>query len=143
MQKNDSLRNSSLMQPSGILETCLYVDDLVEAERFYREVLGLEFHSRHEGRHIFFRCGRGMLLLFDAKETMAHDVGVPMHGAKGSGHVAFSVEEKELDAWKERLQAHGVEIEREIPRSKGGYSIYFRDPSGNSLEFAAQQIWGL
>jgi catechol 2,3-dioxygenase-like lactoylglutathione lyase family enzyme len=30
------------MTPSAILESALYVDDLEAAERFYRELLGLE-----------------------------------------------------------------------------------------------------
>ena len=53
------------MQPLEVLETCLYVGDLAAAERFYSQVLGLVFHSRQAGRHVFFRCGRGMLLLFN------------------------------------------------------------------------------
>ena len=52
------------MSPDGILETCLYVSDLEAAERFYRDVLGLEFDSRQPGRHVFLRLGTQMLLLF-------------------------------------------------------------------------------
>jgi len=33
------------MQVQNVLETCLYVDDLPRAERFYREVLGLALES--------------------------------------------------------------------------------------------------
>jgi catechol 2,3-dioxygenase-like lactoylglutathione lyase family enzyme len=53
------------MTPSGILETALYVDDLDEAETFYTEVMGLERIAKVDGRHVFFRCGEGVLLLFD------------------------------------------------------------------------------
>ena len=53
------------MQPEAILETCLYADDLAAAESFYREVFGLERVTRSEGRHVFFRCGSGMLLIFN------------------------------------------------------------------------------
>src|SRR3954452_9801181 len=52
------------MQVQHILETCLYVDDLVKAERFYHQVLGLAVEGRQEGRHVFFPCGNRMLLLF-------------------------------------------------------------------------------
>jgi catechol 2,3-dioxygenase-like lactoylglutathione lyase family enzyme len=34
-------------------------------------------------------------------------------------------------------------IEAEVEWPKGGRSIYFRDPSGNSLEFAESKIWNL
>ena len=53
------------MKVEHILETCLYVDDLVRAEEFYRDVLGLTFVSRQEKRQVFFRCGQRMLLLFN------------------------------------------------------------------------------
>ena len=52
-----------------ILETCLYVDDLRAAEHFYRDVLGLVVVRRQTGRHVFFRCGRSMLLIFDPTAT--------------------------------------------------------------------------
>ncbi|TCL95997.1 glyoxalase/bleomycin resistance protein/dioxygenase superfamily protein [Rhizobium sp. PP-WC-2G-219] len=48
----------------GILETALYASDLDAADRFYGEVLGLERITRVDGRHLFFRCGQGVLLIF-------------------------------------------------------------------------------
>ena len=57
------------MTPSAILESALYVDDLEAAEEFYGGVLGLELITRAEGRHVFFRCGAGVLLLFNADAT--------------------------------------------------------------------------
>jgi catechol 2,3-dioxygenase-like lactoylglutathione lyase family enzyme len=36
-----------------------------------------------------------------------------------------------------------VEIEADFHWPAGGRSIYFRDPSGNSLEFAEPKIWNL
>ena len=44
---------------------------------------------------------------------------------------------------RERLQQEGVAIESEVTWPGGGRSIYFRDPAGNSLEFAMAGIWGL
>ena len=87
---------------SHILETALYVDDLAEAEHFYRDVLGLKVHSRREGRHSFFRLDGAMFLLFDpsASESDSGDFNVPAHGARGPGHVAFHVADDELDGWK-------------------------------------------
>src|SRR5688500_12289978 len=129
------------MQPLDILETCLYVDDLPAAERFYSQVLGLVVHSRQEGRHIFFRCGRGMLLLFDPRESSASG-DIPPHGARGPGHVAFAAQESDLPAWRQDLETHGVPIEKSHTWPGGGHSLYFRDPAGNSLELATPTIWG-
>jgi catechol 2,3-dioxygenase-like lactoylglutathione lyase family enzyme len=57
------------MKPARILESALYVTDLDAAEDFYREVLGLELLTKAAGRHVFFRCGDGVLLLFNAEAT--------------------------------------------------------------------------
>jgi catechol 2,3-dioxygenase-like lactoylglutathione lyase family enzyme len=136
------------MQIHGILETCLYATDLAEAERFYTSVLGLKKISHEPGRHLFFRCGQGVLLLFNPERTSTEQTTVggaiiPLHGTTGAGHVAFRVEEEELDGWRERLQQAGVAVESEVAWPGGGHSIYFRDPAGNSLEFAMAGIWGL
>ena len=136
------------MQPSAILETALYVGDLDAAEAFYLDVLGLAPITRVEGRHAFFRCGEGVLLLFNAAATEippAPDarLPVPPHGARGPGHLCFAASAEEIESWKERLSGHGVAIEADFEWPNGGRSIYFRDPSGNSLEFAERRIWGL
>jgi catechol 2,3-dioxygenase-like lactoylglutathione lyase family enzyme len=131
------------MKVNEILETCLYVDDLDEAEQFYREVLGLEFVSRRTGRHVFWRCGNRMLLLFDPSEVQGFGSETPHHGAQGIGHVAFAVSDDEIPAWESHLKKHGVEIERAVDWPQGGRSLYFRDPAGNSLELASPKIWGL
>ncbi len=128
------------MPPLEILETCLCVDDLTAAEKFYSEVLGLTVHSRQTGRHVFFRCGRGMLLLFNPEQSRLPG-DIPAHGTHGAGHVAFSADEAELPAWRMHLEGHGVAIERLHSWPGGGHSLYFRDPAGNSLELATPRIW--
>lgn len=125
-----------------VLETVLYASDLDAAERFYRDLLGLELDSRKDGIFVFFKCGEGMLLLFDPAAAMSSR-GVPPHGTKGAGHVCFAVAEAELDGWRERLEAAAVAIEQEMSWPRGGRSFYFRDPAGNSLELATPRIWGL
>ena len=135
------------MQPSGILESSLYVTDLDAAEAFYGVVVGLERIAGVEGRHVFFRCGDGVLLLFNARETVkpARDprLPVPPHGTTGQGHLCFRADGDELDAWKERLVNAGIAIEADFRWPNGARSIYFRDPSGNSIELAEGALWGL
>lgn len=134
-------------QVDHILEASLYVSDLQAAEVFYTEVLGLTFHSKLEGRHVFFRCGAQMVLLFNPEATADPELtprGLGLHGARGPGHLAFGVTEDEIDVWRAHLERHGVEIEQEIDwGGRRGRSIYFRDPDGNSLEFATAALWGL
>lgn len=136
------------MTIDGVLETCLYASDLDAVERFYAGVLELPVFAREPERHVFFRCGAGMLLVFDAERTAtsAGQVGgviVPSHGARGAGHVCFRIGDDELPRWRERLLSEGISIEAEIAWPRGGSSIYVRDPAGNSVELAPSRIWGL
>jgi len=132
---------SPMAKLNGILETCLYVDDLVAAELFYRKVLDCEFVGRRENRHVFFRVGAQMLLLFHPSQSRLAELDVPPHGADGSSHVAFAIEPAELPGWRERLALHDVPIEKEVTWPGGEVSMYFRDPAGNSLELACPTIW--
>lgn len=129
------------MQINSILESCLYVDDLGAAEQFYSKILKLTPFSRVENRHVFFRCGAGMLLLFNPAQTAISGGAVPTHGAYGAGHLAFAVSDDDIPAWQTHLQQSGVQIEAEVTWPSGGQSIYFRDPAGNSIELATLQVW--
>ena len=136
------------MAIQGVLETSLYATDLAAAEHFYGELLGLAVFAREPGRHIFFRCGPAMLLVFDPARTgsvasTVNGVTVPMHGASGPGHACFRVAEDALPAMRERLIGAGIPIEAEVRWPRGGTSIYVRDPAGNSIELAPARIWGL
>jgi catechol 2,3-dioxygenase-like lactoylglutathione lyase family enzyme len=129
------------MNATRIFETVLYADDLTAAERFYIDVLGLELYSRFDVA-ISFRCQGGVLLIFDPDKASLPNRGVPSHGARGPGHLAFVASADELDAWRVHLQEHGVAIEMEVNWEQGGTSIYFRDPAGNSIELAPPTLWG-
>jgi len=129
------------MRLGQLSEAALYTSDLDGAKRFYHDVLGLEIISRMESRGISFRCGETVLLIFDPGRTRLPDAGVPTHGASGEGHIAFVVEESELNLWRERLTGFGIAIEVEIAWPSGGRSLYFRDPAGNVLEFAPPTLW--
>lgn len=133
---------------TAVLETCLYVADLGAAERFYADVLGLSVLARAPERHVFFRCGDAMLLVFDPGRTASaagavKGVPVPPHGAQGPGHVCFRVPEGTLPEWRERIERAGIAIEAEIHWPRGGASLYVRDPAGNSVELAPGRIWGI
>ena len=130
------------MNPTSILETCLCVDDLEVAEKFYREVVGLEFYAKVQGRHCFFRCGRTMLLLFNPEATHSPPGSpIPGHGTQGAGHVAFKMTNSEIEERRDQLKSANVEIESEYEWPGGGFSIYFRDPAGNCLEFVTPETW--
>lgn len=124
----------------GVLETGLYARDLEAAESFYHGVLGLDVLFREEGRHVFFRCGTGVVLVFNPEATRAEE-HLP-HGADGPGHAAFAVRHDDLDGWMEHLATHDIAIEADKTWPSGGRSLYVRDPAGNSIELATPDLWG-
>jgi catechol 2,3-dioxygenase-like lactoylglutathione lyase family enzyme len=131
---------------TGTLESALYARDLEAAEAFYHGILGLDVIGRVAGRHVFFRVGESVLLLFDPEATAsAAPAGarppVPAHGARGQGHYCFSVPAEALEAWRRHLVAAGVGIEADITWPGGAQSFYVRDPAGNSVEFAEPGLW--
>lgn len=129
------------MRLGQLSEAALYTSDLEAAKRFYHDVLGLEIISCMEGRGISFRCGETVLLVFNPERTRLPDAGVPTHGAVGEGHIAFVVEDFELELWRARLRDRGVTIEAEVAWPSGGLSIYFRDPARNVVELAPPTLW--
>jgi catechol 2,3-dioxygenase-like lactoylglutathione lyase family enzyme len=124
---------------TGILETVLYVADIDRAEQFYRDVMALRPIGKEPGRHVFFRVGSGVLLLFRAERTR-RSASLPPHGADGEIHVCFTIAPDEYETWKARIREHQIVVEKETEWPHGR-SFYFRDPDGNLLELANADIW--
>ena len=131
------------MKIKAVIETAVYVDDLQAAEAFYRTVLGLRVIGKEPGRHVFFQVGEGGVLLAFLAEATRKGAPLPAHGATGPGHFALGIEAEAFDAWRKLLQGHGVTIEKEVEWPRGGRSLYFRDPAGNSVELVTPGVWGL
>ncbi|MBM3299941.1 MAG: VOC family protein [Deltaproteobacteria bacterium] len=130
------------MTIKAIIETAIYVDDLQGTETYYETVLGLKVIAKEPNRHVFFQVGDASVLLAFLAETTLREKKTP-HGAKGPGHFAFGIEAGDLEAWRKLLQDHGIAIEDEVTWPRGGKSLYFRDPAGNSVELVTPGIWGL
>lgn len=131
--------------PGALLEAALYAEDLEAAAAFYGGVMGLEEVVRVKGRHIFYRVGKAILLIFDPDATARGPTNprlpVPPHGAYGPGHLCFSATRAEIDAWRARLAAAGYDVEAEFDWPNGARSLYFCDPAGNSVEIAEARLW--
>lgn len=132
---------------SGVLETALYASDLTAAKRFYGEQLGFEMILEEQDTFVFFRCGTTILLIFDPEQTKKQPLPppsrpIPGHGTEGAGHLCFSAPGEMLDKWISHLKLQGIAIETEIVWDNGARSVYFRDPAGNSIEFAQPKLWG-
>jgi catechol 2,3-dioxygenase-like lactoylglutathione lyase family enzyme len=128
------------MRQTRIFETVLYAEDLAAAKRFYRDAIRLEVIGRGD-LAVVFRCGGGVLLIFDPRKSGAPGRDVPSHGTSGAGHITFGAKSEDLDAWRQQLRKAGVSIEREVDWDEGGRSIYLRDPTGNVVELAPPTLW--
>lgn len=128
-----------------VLETSLYVDDLDRAARFYEDVLGLKALTSDKRFLAYDVGGKSVLLLFRRGFTLetVHMPGgtIPPHDGHGPIHAAFAIGADALTDWEERLAAHGVAIEGRTKWTRGGTSIYFRDPDGHLLELATPGLW--
>jgi catechol 2,3-dioxygenase-like lactoylglutathione lyase family enzyme len=128
-----------------LAEAALYVSDLDRARVFYREVLGLVETAVFDDAAFLQIDSDATLILFQIDALESRVSVIPAPGARGRGHVALAIAPDEMAAWRERLQAHGVEIEHEQAWPQGTHSLYFRDPDDNSLELIDNthypQLW--
>jgi catechol 2,3-dioxygenase-like lactoylglutathione lyase family enzyme len=154
------------MRTNGVNHLALVCRDMAETVDFYSRVLGMPLVKTvalpDGGQHFFFDCGGGALLAFFWWENApAAAPGIasvedfprkPMSAIGSMNHVAFTVDEDELAPAIERLQAAGVHVSvpvvvnhddspagvsRDLHPGVFVRSVYFRDPNGIMLEFAA------
>ncbi len=152
---------------NGINHLALVCRDMGRTVDFYTNVLGMPLIKTIElpagmGQHFFFDCGGGDSLAFfwfpDAPEP-APGVSAPatrpdqgeLTSAIGSmNHVAFDVAADQIEEYRDRLLAAGVPcteianhddsewgISDEMHPGVFVRSVYFQDPDGILLEFAA------
>ncbi|HLI67831.1 MAG TPA: VOC family protein [Caulobacteraceae bacterium] len=154
------------MRTNGINHLALVCRDMAETVAFYTEVLEMPLVKTvalpDGGQHFFFDCGGGSLLAFFWWEnapaaapgvaSVADFPRAPMSAIGSMNHVAFTLEESELEASIKRLQDKGVRVSppqvvnhddspmgvsREMHPGVFVRSVYFTDPNGIMLEFAA------
>ena len=127
-----------------IVETSIYSSHLEKMKEFYVDKLGLEFVSEQIGRHVFLKTDKNMLLIFNQAVTAAEKE--TSHGAStppSMVHIAFEIESDEYVQAKHLLEKNNIHIEKEIAWENNikSKSIYFRDPSGNLVEFITRNYW--
>ncbi|MFL5297325.1 MAG: VOC family protein [Phenylobacterium sp.] len=154
------------MKTNGINHLALVCRDMEETVRFYTEALGMPLVKTvalpDGGQHFFFDCGGETLLAFfwwpDAPAAAPGVASVkdfprePKSAVGSMNHVAFDMDEDQLEASIGKLQAAGVHVSvpvvvnhddspmgasREMHEGVWVRSVYFRDPNGIMLEYAA------
>jgi len=151
----------------GVNHLALVCKDMARTVEFYRDVLGMPLIKTIDlpggrGQHFFFDIGNGDSLAFfwfpqahEAVPGVSAPKALPTLGdftsAHGSmNHIAFNVPAEKFDEYYDRLKAKGVEVTKilnhddsptqtsdELHEGVFVRSVYFFDPDGVCLEFAA------
>ncbi len=151
----------------GVNHLALVCKDMARTVEFYRDILGMPLIKTidlpgNRGQHFFFDIGNGDSLAFfwfagapEAAPGIAAPSALPTQGsfvsAHGSmNHIALNVPAERFDEYYERLKERGVAVSRilnhdnsdnqvsdEITDDVFVRSVYFFDPDGVCLEFAA------
>jgi catechol 2,3-dioxygenase-like lactoylglutathione lyase family enzyme len=129
-----------------IVETCIYSSELEKMKNFYVNSLGLQFISEEDGRHVFLKAGKSMLLIFNPGSiTNKNQSRFPSHGAStppASVHFALEIEKEDYEDAKNMLIQNKIDIEKELSwGNEAMKSIYFRDPARNLVEFITRGNW--
>ncbi|TDD39949.1 VOC family protein [Actinomadura sp. KC06] len=160
-------RKNTEFELRGVNHLALVCRDMERTVEFYRDVLGMPLIKTIElpmgwGQHFFFDCGGGNALAFfwfpDAPEPVPGvsapktlpDRGELLSAVGSMNHVAFDVPPERIEEYRDRLIAKGIDVgvllnhdDSEFgvaPENHEGVfvrSIYFKDPDGILLEFAA------
>jgi catechol 2,3-dioxygenase-like lactoylglutathione lyase family enzyme len=132
-------------QINGVVETCLYSDDLPRSVHFYQEQLGLRLLETRDRLCVFSVADKQVLIVFrsgGALNPIPTPGGfIPPHDAAGRLHVAFAVSKEDFAAWEKRLGVCGIPIESRVSWQAGGQSLFFRDPDNHLLELATPGLW--
>ena len=130
---------------SRILETSLYVEVLDRSIEFYTRVFGFEVMLRDDRMCAMAVPERQVLLLFrkggSTKPSETPFGFIPPHDARGTQHLCFSITHSVLNAWHDHLKDLEIGIESRLDWPHGGFSLYFRDPDGPSVEVATSGLW--
>jgi catechol 2,3-dioxygenase-like lactoylglutathione lyase family enzyme len=151
----------------GVNHLALVCRDMKRTVEFYRDTLGMPLIKtidlpNNSGQHFFFDCGNGDALAFfwfpnapDAAPGVSSPAALPTQGnfvsAHGSmNHIAFNIPAEKFDEYYRRLIDRGVKVTRvlnhdnsptqvseEMTEDVFVRSVYFFDPDGICVEFAA------
>lgn len=141
----------------GMAHLTFPVGDLDQAEAFYVGVLGGKLIRRFD-RAMFLRMLPDRADEADQDNSPLHIAvrigdspelhlflqrGLPRQAPRPHPHLAFEVDHDDLDAFRARLLAAGVQVDG--PRQLGGpgqASLYFTDPWGQLLELTTTSYRG-
>jgi catechol-2,3-dioxygenase len=139
---------------NSISHSVINVDDLAECERFYVDILGGEKRSaccfdtedtmRGRSVHETYIVQDFVFFVALAERTLPKPPENQHKGLSGF-RTAFSVPQKKFDETLEAFKKNNIGFEGPVThpdKSPFGQSIYFKDPSGNFMEFLTRRDEG-
>lgn len=116
------------MTIKGLNHFTVLTDDLETTRRFYTEVLGLSegYRSPFGFPGAWFYCN---------DQPVLHVIAAGQHSAHRAGvidHMAFTA--IDLEAWKTKLERHGIAYELRRQPGTGVWQMFFFDPNGAKVE---------
>jgi catechol 2,3-dioxygenase-like lactoylglutathione lyase family enzyme len=160
-------RSNEEFEIGGVSHVALVCRDMARTVDFYQGVLGMPLVKTIElpvdmGQHFFFDIGNGDCLAFfwfpNAPEPAPGVSAAPALPTEGEivsaigsmNHLAFNVPADKFDDYVERLRAKGIAVSDVLNHDDSEWgvapevtpdvfvrSVYFFDPDGVLLEFAA------
>ena len=151
----------------GINHLALVCKDMARTVDFYTNVLGMPLIKTLDipggGQHFFFDCGGGNAIAFfwfpkaheaapgvSAPEALPFRPGDTTSAHGSMNHLAFDVDPEKIEDYHARLVAKGIDVtiianhddspatvSPEMNETTFVRSLYFQDPDGIVLEFAA------
>jgi catechol 2,3-dioxygenase-like lactoylglutathione lyase family enzyme len=122
-----------LLKLDDVTHWSIPVNDLEEAERFYQDILGLDYQGRlgNSNMACFTIAGHSILL------CQRHDPVVRTPEQDNRLHHSFTVSPEVFDKACQLFRTRGIQVVDLVYRERGffpGRELYFLDPSGNLLE---------
>jgi catechol 2,3-dioxygenase-like lactoylglutathione lyase family enzyme len=122
--------------PGGIAAITLFVEDLGEAKRFYREVFGLPVHYEDDNSAVF-EFGGTLINLLQVDQAPALVAPAAVASQSAGVRFQFTLGVDDVDATCAELEGRGVELlNGPVDRPWGIRTASFRDPGGHIWEIA-------
>ena len=123
--------------PGAIAAITLFVEDLDEAKRFYRDTFGLPVHYEDENSAVF-TFGQTMVNLLEVGQAPSLVAPATVASPDAGVRFQFTLGVDDVDSMCDELRARGVELlNGPMDRPWGIRTASFRDPGGHIWEIAS------
>lgn len=127
----------SVIQIADLDHVVVRAANLANSLHFYCDILGCREERRVERIGLVqLRAGASMVDLVDASDS-------PPEGTPNMDHFALRLESLDVDAVRDYLASHGIEmgeVRTRVGARGAGPSIYVIDPDGNTVELKGPAV---